>query len=208
MEVVEDNQTDITQVLIYTDGDASDGIELQVDRNRPSEWLVADSNKFYGLVWSAAVDTPKTLAATEWEKVWYDIDTTNIDTSEIGEWFTTGISASISDANMGNIAESVWVRKIRADTTDGAVADTNAADHLYSASTGSGAGIGDSTIARIDSILTSLGYDDGAPTDLKSVQEKFGLEYLVSDPTLYSAIYKIDSLLNSTGRYSDTSITG
>jgi hypothetical protein len=61
LEGIDANQTDITTILTYTDGDASDGIELQVDRNRPSEWLVADSNKFYGLVWSAAVDTPKII---------------------------------------------------------------------------------------------------------------------------------------------------
>jgi hypothetical protein len=39
--------------------------------------------------------TSYTLTATEWEKVWYDIDTTNIDTSEIGTWLSTGVNATI-----------------------------------------------------------------------------------------------------------------
>lgn len=61
-------------------------------------------------VWTDAVTraiTAGVLTTSEWEKVWHDIDTTNIDTSEIGEWFSTGVAASISDANMAKIADSV-----------------------------------------------------------------------------------------------------
>lgn len=75
----------------------------------------AGADKVWGTAARALTDKANfTLSSTEWEKVWYDIDTTNIDTSEIGVWFTTGISASLSDANMGAIADSVWDK----DTSD------------------------------------------------------------------------------------------
>jgi len=62
---------------------------------------------------------------------------------------------------------------------------------------GGGAGIGDSTIARVDSILTSLGFDEGGPTDLKSVQDKLGLEWTASDATVYEQLVDIED--DSTG---------
>jgi hypothetical protein len=48
-----------------------------------------------------------------------------------------------------------------------------------------GVSVPDSLFSKIDSILVSLVYDDGAPTDLKSVHDKLGDEWLVSDPTVY-----------------------
>jgi len=72
--------------------------------------------------------TAGVLTASEWEKVWHDIDTTNIDTSEIGEWFTTGISASLSDANIGQIADSV----------DSILSDAHGADSWLTGGGGSG----------------------------------------------------------------------
>lgn len=52
--------------------------------------------------------------------VWSNTDTLAVDSSLMGEWLSTGISASLSDANMGAIADSVWDK----DTTDAfAVAD-------------------------------------------------------------------------------------
>jgi len=78
------------------------------------------------------------------EKVWYGIDTTNIDTSEIGEWFSTGIAASLSDANIGQIADSV----------DSILSDA----HGATAWTTGGAGSGDNDV-RIYAIDTS-GTDD------------------------------------------------
>jgi hypothetical protein len=93
------------------------------------------------------------------EQVWYNIDTTNIDSSELGTWFSTGISASISDANMAAITDSIMQRKIRADTTDGAVADTNLADHLYSASLGGDlAAVTDTVNAILDTLQNQDGW--------------------------------------------------
>lgn len=80
------------------------------------------------------------LAAAEdakLEKVWFNIDTTNIDTSEIGEWFTTGISASLSDANMGAIADSVW-------------------DKIYADAIAQAGGAGDSLWAILNDLLDSI----------------------------------------------------
>ena len=36
-----------------------------------------------------------TAISIDFEQVWYNIDTTNIDTSLLGEWLSTGINASI-----------------------------------------------------------------------------------------------------------------
>jgi len=58
---------------------------------------------------SAAL-TAGNLIALLTEEVWRNIDTTNIDTSLIGEWLSTGVNATLSDAAMGAIADSLVKR--------------------------------------------------------------------------------------------------
>lgn len=95
-------------------------------------------------LWDTRVDSIEAaLADAKLEKVWYNIDTTNIDTSEIGEWFSTGVSASLSNANMAAIGDTVWQKLINAYTgTAGCIGDViyDSLDAKVSAAGGSGSG--------------------------------------------------------------------
>jgi hypothetical protein len=113
-----------------------------------------------------------TLTASEWEKVWYDIDTTNVDTSLIGEWLSTGISASLSDANMGAIADSVWLK----DTSD--VSTAAKIGILMDAKISDAGGVASISDADMASIIDTLMLRALADTSDGSVTDKV-LTYLV-----------------------------
>jgi len=124
------SQTLIEQLLTiitYTDGDASEGIELQIDKNHPSEWDQADSNKFYGLVWSAAVDTPKIIdpAMTNGDSIgthpsaWTAAETTVYQGSGAD---ATPSQWDVTDS--GIVQGLVWETLVSTQTTDGSFGDS------------------------------------------------------------------------------------
>lgn len=77
-----------------------------VDSSEIGEWLTAalgGTGATAADVWAyttrALTDkTNFTLTGSEWEKVWHDIDTTNVDTSEIGEWLTAALAGTGASA--------------------------------------------------------------------------------------------------------------
>lgn len=97
--------------------------------------------------------------------VWSNNDTTAIDSSLLGEWLSTGISASISAANMGAIADSVWDK----DTTDAFaiaagigqfVKDSAAQTAAGSVTAQNMADIADSVLAHVDTAWASGTFGD------------------------------------------------
>jgi hypothetical protein len=101
------------------------------------------------------------------EEVWRNKDTTNIDTSLIGVWLSTGISASISDAAMAAIADSVWNEDSTGHYTSPHMA-------YLASQTGAGESITDADMAAIaDSVWQALlaGHDDVAGSFGDSAQD-------------------------------------
>lgn len=111
--------------------------------------------------------------------VWSNIDTTiGPDTSLIGEWLSTGISASLSNANMGAIADSVWQALLA----------------QYSAVPGSA---GDVLLDSIDALVSSAGgVANISDADMKAIIDTL-FNRLVSDTV--SATYLSQLLRQSTG---------
>jgi hypothetical protein len=73
------------------------------------------------------------------------------------------------------------------DYSGGAGDNNNVKDDIAAISAGSGQAFGDTLtklFATAESLKASIGYDDGAPTDKKSLQAKMGDEWLISDPTV------------------------
>ena len=117
-------------------------------------------------VWARAVRalTDKagfTLTASEWEKVWYLIDTANVDSSKIGEWLVNNlaVAGSLSAADIVAIADTILHRD-SSDVNDGAATSfgTLLMKPAYvQGSAGSGSGPNAMTFFAID---TSASPDD------------------------------------------------
>lgn len=85
--------------------------------------------------------------------VWSNTDTLAVDSSLMGEWLSTGINASISDANMGGIADSVWA----IDTSDvGAINSATMAGMLKDTTQYQGSASGLTKEAVADAVMDSL----------------------------------------------------
>jgi len=56
--------------------------------------------------------TGYTLTAVEWENVWFDIDTVNVDSSKIGEWLVNNlpVAGALSAADIVAIADTIFKR--------------------------------------------------------------------------------------------------
>ena len=115
--------------------------------------------------------------------VWANVDTAlTVDTSELGTWLSTGISASLSDANMGAIADSVWKK----DTTG----LLDAGKYGLEATTGGAASITDADMGAIsDSVW------DKAKADMYAVANGAG-DFLqdTNNAILATAVEILDTL--------------
>ncbi len=82
----------------------------------------------FGNILAAINDSMENLATIDEvsEKVWYDIDTVNVDSSKIGEWLVNNLAvAGVSDADAGKIADSVWLANFELhDGTAGSFGDS------------------------------------------------------------------------------------
>lgn len=100
--------------------------------------------------------------------------------------------ATSASFTLGDVADTVWQHGIRADTTDGAVDDTSAADHLYSASLGGDlAAVTDTVNAILDTLqnhddwvaqeasLTAI--TDTVNATLDTLQAGFGSRSAIGD---------------------------
>ncbi len=84
-----------------------------------------DSAQTWGNV-TVATNSDKTgytLTAAEWEKVWFDIDTLNVDSSKIGEWLVNNlaVAGALSAADIVAIADTIFHRD-SSDVNDGGAA--------------------------------------------------------------------------------------
>jgi hypothetical protein len=157
----------------------------------PSQWDVTDSAVFYGLVWSDAVDTSKEIDAVasngididndfagNWgtsqfeDSIWY-VGHFKIGNAGANGWIQEGAfqsGAINSDAIKGN---AIGASELAGDAADEISDSTWAADTLATGDSSTmgnwqtlggsgGAGIGDTTIARVDSTLDILQGGNGA----------------------------------------------
>jgi len=110
------DQSTLEDMTVATVTDVTNGVTLANDAITAAKIAndaigateIADDAIDYGTfagtaptAWWNEGKTGYSLDAAQWEEVWRNIDTTNIDTSEIGTWLSTGINATID-------YEQVW----------------------------------------------------------------------------------------------------